>query len=76
MKIPQLSLADKLLRILGKKRGLLFPSGQYKKFGPYAIGMAGTESFFRALFRSKNEDLPDGMIDIFMFDNTTDIDDE
>lgn len=63
--MPQLSWADKLLRILGKKRGVIIISEKDNKFGEYSTRIASKESFFKALFRPRDEALPDGMIDIF-----------
>lgn len=71
IRTPKLSLADKFLKMLGKKRGLILPSDQHKKkFGPYATITMGKENFFRALLRPGNEPLPDGMIDIFSIIST------
>jgi len=69
VKIPKLSLADKLLRILGKKRGVIMPSEKNKEFGPYSTFIAQKESFIRAIFRSNSEPLPDGMTDLFMLND-------
>lgn len=64
IKIPEPSLADKVIKILGKKRGVIIPSGEYEKFGAYSYTVAKKESFLKALFRSTNESLPNSMVDI------------
>jgi len=56
---PKFTIWDKLLKKLGKKRGMKIPKHSH----PYDYIIAGKESFLRALFRSKNKELPDGMID-------------
>lgn len=73
IKIPQPNILDKLLELLGKKRGVILPTDAYKKHGPHVYAGARRESFLKTLFRSKNEKLPKGVIDInFLHD--TDID--
>ena len=57
---PKLTIGDRILKLLGKKRGMIIQ----KNLHPYDYAIAGKESFFKALFRGKNEDLPNGMIDI------------
>lgn len=65
IKIPEPGFADKVLRILGKKRGVIIPSDEYEKFGPYSYAVAKKEYFLKALFRPANQSLPNGMVDIF-----------
>jgi hypothetical protein len=67
IKIPKKSIADKLLKLLGKKRGVYIPAEGYKEFGPYIYSSAKKESFWRALLRPKSAELPKGMIDIDVF---------
>jgi len=67
IKIPKVGLADKILRLIGKKRGIILPSGVYEKFGPYTYSVAQKEFFLKALFRPINEPLPNGMVDIQTF---------
>ena len=62
---PDPNILDRFLKLLGKKRGVIFPSGNYEKFGPYFYAKAYKESFWRALFRSRNQDLPEGLVDVF-----------
>ena len=65
IKLPQPSMGDKILKLLGKKRGVKVPSEVYEKFGPYVYVMAQKESFWKALLRSADEELPEEMIDVF-----------
>lgn len=64
IKIPKPGLTDKILKILGKKRGVIIPISEYDRFGPYIYSVAKKENFFKALFRPGNKKLPDGMVDI------------
>ena len=64
IKIPEKTIGDKVLKALGKKRGIQIPAETYKEFGPYAYATAQKESFLRALFRPKDEPLPEGMVEI------------
>ena len=61
-KIPKENFADKLLALMSKKRAVLIPSEVYAKLGPYVYAKAQKESFWRALFRSKNQNPPAGWI--------------
>ena len=65
IKLPQPSIGDKILKLLGKKRGVKVPSEVYEKFGPYVYVTAQKESFWKALLRSSDEELPEEMIDVF-----------
>ena len=65
--MPKAGFADKILRLMGKKRGVILPSGVYEKFGPYTYSVAKKENFFIALIRPVNESLPNGMVDIHSF---------
>jgi hypothetical protein len=64
IKIPEKTIGDRVLKALGKKRGVQIPADAHKQFGPYAYATAQKESFLKALLRPKNEPLPDGMVDI------------
>lgn len=59
-RIPQKTLADKLLALIGKKRAISIPKNVYNQLGPYVIMQARSESFWHAFFRPKNEDPPEG----------------
>jgi hypothetical protein len=64
IKIPAPSVADYLLRWLGKTRGVIVP--EPKNFSTPYITMCGTkEPFLRALLRPADRPLPKGMFDIF-----------
>ena len=65
IKLPQPSMGDKILKLLGKKRVVKLPSEVYEKFGPYVYATAQKEPFWKALLRSADEDLPEDMIDVF-----------
>ena len=67
VKIPPMSIADTILRNLGKRRALIFPVGAYEKYGPYVITRARKESFLKALLRPKSKELPHGAVDYFSF---------
>ena len=64
IKLSEISLADKILTILGKKRGVIVPSEELNKFGPYSYAVVKKESFLKALFRPANQPLPSGMVEI------------
>jgi len=63
LKIPDPSIGDKILKLLGKKRGLFFPKGFFEKPGVSIYACARKENFWKALFRSKNSKLPDDVVD-------------
>ena len=66
IRFPDPNILDRFLKLLGKKRGVIFPSVNYEKFGPFIYAKAYKESFWRALFRSSNRDLPEGLVDVFI----------
>jgi hypothetical protein len=57
------TLADRILRVMGKRRGIVIPTEIHKKFGPYVHSTAVRESFWKALLRPKDAPLPKGVID-------------
>ena len=68
IKIPEKDSLDKLLALMGKRRAVHVPRNLYEKYGPYVYAQAKKESFWHALIRPKNENLPEGWIysdDIF-----------
>lgn len=69
IRLPDPNIFDKFLKLLGKKRGVIFPSGNYEKFGLHFYAKAYKESFWRALFRSSGNELPDNLIDIFQIED-------
>jgi len=60
--LPRRGLADALLRLLGKKRGVVFPA-QHPPFGPHVQMQLRWESFWTALFRPRGADWPAGVVD-------------
>ena len=65
--MPELNIFDQILKSMGKKRGVRYPVEAYEKFGQSAYIKAAKESFWRALFRARNQELPEGYIDLFSF---------
>jgi len=64
-RLPDPNILDRFLKLLGKKRGVRIPIGAYEKFALYFYAKAYNESFWKALFRSRNQDLPEGLVDVF-----------
>lgn len=62
IRIPERTMGDKVLHILGKKRAVFVPGDIYKKHGPYVYARAQRESFLKALLRKKDGELPDGWV--------------
>ncbi len=70
VKIPKPNLADKILKLLGKKRGVflhLEQNPQIGQYGGYSYG--GKEGLFTSLLRPSNKPLPAGMVDINTFED-------
>lgn len=67
IRMPELNIFDKILQSIGKKRGVRYPVGAHEKFGQSVYIKATKENFWKALFRSKNQQLPEGYIDLFSF---------
>ena len=65
IKRPEITVGDKILMALGKKRGVRTAAGLYSTLGPYAYAKLKKENFWIALLRPKNEDLPEDMADLF-----------
>jgi hypothetical protein len=63
IKIPGPTMADRLLKAMGKKRGVTIPDST----DPYAYYRMKKESFWIALLRPAGKDLPPGHVDIFDF---------
>ena len=68
IRMPHISIGDRVLKALGKKRGFRLPTEAYEKFGPYVSAVAQKECFWRALVRAKDSNLPNGYADLFSFD--------
>jgi hypothetical protein len=62
IKIPKKTIGDRVLKALGKKRGVRIPTETYSQFGPYVYATAKKENFVKALLRPKDEPLPEGMV--------------
>lgn len=75
IRIPRKTIGDKVLKALGRKRGVHIPSETYKEFGAYAYAKAQKERFLRALLRPRDRNLPDGMIDIDDYRKESDLSD-
>jgi len=70
--MPQPGIADKLLKILGKKQGVIFPDRAIEKYWQHVYARATKESFWKALLRPGKRELPEGMVDIFSFQDIKD----
>ena len=65
IRLPDPNIFDRLLKLFGKKPGVIIPKGAHDKFGPYFYAKAYKESFWVSLFRSSRDALPNSLIDIF-----------
>ena len=63
IRIPNPTIGDKILRYFGKKRALIFPNGRLEAQGSYVYATAIKESFWAALLRPRNSQLPAGAAD-------------
>jgi hypothetical protein len=70
--IPEPNTADKILKFLGKKRGIIFPDKAVEIYGQHVHARAHKESFWRALLRPGNQELPEDMVDVFSYQNLKD----
>jgi hypothetical protein len=69
--MPEEGLSDKILKALGKKRGVKIPDGIFKKFDPRKVdvyAVAQKESFWKALIRPAGEELPEEYVDLYEFE--------
>ena len=66
-RMPDLSIWDQILKFMGKQRGVRYPVEAYDRFGNTVYLRPAKESFWKALFRSKNQQLPEAYIDLFSF---------
>jgi hypothetical protein len=69
IRLPEPNILDRFLNLLGKKRGVKIPIGAFEKFGPHFSAKAYKESFWKALFRSRYQDLPEGLVDVFFIED-------
>ena len=67
IRMPDLNIFDWILKSIGKKRGVRYPVEVAEQFGQSAYIKATKENFWKALFRSKNQELPEGFIDLYSF---------
>jgi hypothetical protein len=75
--MPKEGLSDKLLKVLGKKRGVKIPEGIFKNFDPQKVdvyAVAQKESFWKALFRAKDEELPQDFFNLYEFETLKGLD--
>jgi hypothetical protein len=63
--IPRPGLMDKLLKLLGKKRGVTVQGETMDLFGAQTYFTPKKESALKAVLRPSNRSLPAGMADIF-----------
>jgi len=63
LRIPDPDFGDTILRHFGKKRGLIFPTGDFESKGIGIYAIAKKESFWKALLRPRNYKLPAGSVD-------------
>ena len=64
IQFPRPNFADKLLNLMGKKRGVYLPQQGYTENGPYFYIICKKENFLKALFRPVGQKLPSDMVDI------------
>lgn len=77
IRMPKEGLPDKILKALGKKRGVKIPAEIFKNFDPKKIdvyAVAQKESFWKALFRSKDEELPQDFFNLYEFETLKGLD--
>lgn len=72
IRYPDPNIFDQFLKYIGKKRGVIVPINSIKKYGSASYVKAYKESFYKALMRPKNQDLPKGLVDIFLLRETMD----
>jgi hypothetical protein len=63
IRIPEPDTGDRILRYFGKKRALIFPNGRLEAQGIDVYATAIKESFWAALLRPRNSQLPAGAAD-------------
>ena len=68
IRIPKPNLADRFLRLIGKKRAVRLPKNM-GQFGQHFQVVGIKESFLKALFRPKDRMLPEGTVDVFLVEN-------
>lgn len=68
IRIPKPNLADRFLRLIGKKRAVRLPTNM-GQLGQHFQAVGIKESFWKALIRPKNGMLPEGTVDVFLVEN-------
>lgn len=63
--MPEPNIVDKILKFIGKKRGVIFPDKAIEKYGEHVYAKAYKESFWKALLRPGSQELPEGMVNVF-----------
>jgi hypothetical protein len=71
--IPKPGIVDKLLRLLGKQRGVTLQTEIIDFSGAQAYFAPKKESALKAILRPNTEALPPGMTDIFTFQDQGDL---
>ena len=56
------SVADRLLRAIGKERAYIIPCAKGEPFSPHGYAVTSKESFWSALVRPKGAPLPASLI--------------
>ena len=69
IRMPHASWLDRVLKLIGKKRGVRLPDGALGQFGQHVYAKAMKENFWSALFRPSGQPLPEGYIDLFEFED-------
>ena len=69
IRMPQANIFDRFLRILGKKRGVIFPERAVEEFGQHVYAKAWKENFWSALFRPAGQPLPEGYADLYQIED-------
>lgn len=74
LKIQEPNILDKILGLLGKKRGFVLPeNNSYQKWGSYTTYLISRENFFRALFRPKKRTPKNILYDITEIEERLDV---
>ena len=71
IRMPEEGLSDRILKALGKKRGVKVPEGMFKNFDPLKVdiyAVAQKEGFWKALLRPKDVELPEDYTNLYDFE--------
>jgi len=68
IRIPKPNIADRFLRLIGKKRAVRLPTNM-GQLGQHFQVVGIRESFWKALFRPKSRALPEGTVDVFLVED-------